>query len=426
MEKDAIKTERVFGISNAYIDSYVDRTDVDELFKDGLNSDKHIIVYGSSKQGKSSLIRQHVLDDMKVSVDCTPRTTLVDIYKSVLRQLHVELEETRTSETGNEVSANAGAKFKLKIPFFGETEANADIGTKNQNGISVQFKNIESNLALAQDVTEVIKDCNFKGRIIIENFHYLPLHIQKELSFDLRTFEDNNILFVILGIWRERNRLTQYNGDLIDRLIEIPVEPWSNEDFLKVIKEGEPILNASFELLYKRITEIANGSIGVLQELCKHTCLKANVRETNFSDTIILQNNHLDEAINVKVRDYSSRHMRCLEDFISGDETKLNLPFYFIQAVLEADLELYSRGISKPLLEKSINSKQEDGKIIRTTDFNRFFNHLVEYQTRKEISPPLFDFDKGSQSVKIIDSTFIFFIKHKDRDELMSCFTKPE
>ena len=37
---------------------------------------------------------------------------------------------------------------------------------------------------------------------------------------------------------------------------------------------------------------------------------------------------------------------------------------------------------------KSINYKK--------TDFNRFFNHIVEYQVRKEISPPLFDFDKGS------------------------------
>jgi hypothetical protein len=426
MEKDAIMTQRVFGISNAYIDSYVDRTDVDELFRDGLNSGKHIIVYGSSKQGKSSLIRQHILDNMKVSVDCTPSTTLIDIYKSVMRQLHVELEETRTSDTSNELSANAGAKFKLKIPFFGEGETNVDIGTKNLNRESIQFKNIESNLALAQDVTEVIKECDFKGRIIIENFHYLPLKIQKELSFDLRTFEDNNILFVILGIWRERNRLTQYNGDLIDRLIEIPVEPWSNEDFLKVIQEGEPILNVSFHLLYDRIREIANGSIGVLQELCKHTCLKANVRRTNFNDTIILENKYLDEAVAAKVSDYSSRHMRCLEDFISGDDTKLNLPYYFIQSILEADLELYSRGISKPLLEKSINSKQENGIKIRTNDFNRFFNHLVEYQSRKEISPPLFDFDKGSQSVKIIDSTFIFFIKHNDRDELMNCFTKPE
>lgn len=426
MEKDAIFTQRVFGISNAYLDSYIDRPDVDELFKDGMNSDKHIIVYGSSKQGKSSLIRQHVLDDKKITVDCTPRTTLVDIYKSILRQLHVELEETKTSESRNEVSANGGAKFKLKIPFFGEGEANANVGAKNQNGVSIQFKNIEINLALAQDVSEVIKECSFKGRIIIENFHYLPLEIQKELSFELRTFEDNNILFVILGIWRERNRLTQYNGDLIDRLIEIPVEPWTTDDFLKVIQEGEPILNVSFHLLYDKITEIANGSIGVLQELCKHTCLKANVRKTNFGETVVLEDKHLNEAISVKVGDYSSRHMRCLEEFISGDDTKLNLPFYFIQAVLEADLELYSSGISKSLLEKSINSKQENSVRIRTTDFNRFFNRLVEYQTRKEISPPLFDFDKGSQSLKIIDSTFIFFIKHNDRDALMSCFTKPE
>ena len=32
--------------------------------------------------------------------------------------------------------------------------------------------------------------------------------IQKQLSIDLRIFEDYNILFIILGIWREKNRLS--------------------------------------------------------------------------------------------------------------------------------------------------------------------------------------------------------------------------
>lgn len=406
--------------------THIDRPKVDELFIRGLKSNKHIIVYGSSKQGKSSLIRQHVLDEMKVVVDCTPKSSLIDIYKSILRQLNVELEESITIEKNKQLSTSIGATFKLKIPFFGSGEANTNLSADIQKGESKNYKYIESNLALAQDVSEVIKECKFKGRVVIENFHYLPLTIQKELSFDLRTFEDNNILFIILGIWRERNRLTQYNGDLIDRLIEIPVEPWNDEDFLKVISEGEPILNVSFQNIKDRIIKIANGSIGVLQELCKYTCLQANVYETNTNDTIELEDKHLDEAIQIKVESYSSRHVRCLEEFISGDETKLNLPYYFINSVLEVDLDLYSVGISKTLLERIINSKQDNSITLRKTDLNRFFNHIVEYQVRKEISPPLFDFDKGSQSIKIIDSTFIFFIKHKNREELMSCFTKPE
>lgn len=425
MDNITVFTQKVYGISNAYVDSYISRSNVDEDFMNGLRSDKHIIIYGSSKQGKSSLIRQYIMDGENIEINCGPRTQLIDIYKSLLRQLNVEIEESYSVEKGKEVGGKIGLKAKLKIPFISEGEATVEASGKITRNRTIEYKRVEYDLSLAQDISEVIKQCDYEGRVVMENFHYLPMSVQKELSYDLRTFEDKNILFIILGIWRERNRLTQFNGDLTDRLIEVPVEPWSEEDFKKVIKEGEPVLNVSFENLVDEIIAKSNGSIGVLQELCKYTCLKAGVKETNHLDTIILDKIYLDEAIMYKVGDYSSRHIHCLEEFISGDDTKLNLPYFFLQVILESEIEDLERGLRKSEIENKINSLKENDNVIRNTDFNRFFNHIVEYQLKKEISPPLFDFDKGDQTIKIIDSTFIFFIRHKDRQELMNCFCKP-
>jgi hypothetical protein len=426
MDKISILTQGVFGISNKYIDSYLERTEVDEIFKDGLVSDKHIIIYGSSKQGKSSLIREHVRDNEKIIVDCTPKMQLIDIYKSLLRQLNVQIEDSISIETGKEFGGKLSTKAKLKIPFISEVEVNAEVAGKKTRDTRIEYKTVEYNLSIAQDISEVIKQCNYKGRVVIENFHYLAMNIQMDLAFDLRTFEDNNILFIILGIWRERNRLTLFNGDLIDRLIEVPVEPWSDKDFLNVLKEGEPILNVSFDKISDSIVRAANGSVGVFQELCKYSCLKAGIKETNFSDTIYLEDVHLDQAIEVKVDAYSGRHIRCLEEFISGDDTKLDLPYFFVKAILDFDVSCFEKGLKKAEIENKIIAFQEENKNIRKTDFNRFFNHIVEYQINKHISPPLFDFDKGSQAIKIIDSTFIFFIRNKNRLELMECFCKPE
>ena len=84
---------------------------------------------------------------------------------------------------------------------------------------------IDYNLALAQDLSELLKEIKFKKRIILENFHYLNEEVQKQLAIDLRIFEDYNILFIILGIWREKNRLSQFNGDLASKAIgcgEVP------------------------------------------------------------------------------------------------------------------------------------------------------------------------------------------------------------
>ena len=425
MSETTLLTSQVYGISNDYIDSYINRSDVDEEFLDGLDSNKHIIIYGSSKQGKSSLIRNHVIDDQKIIIECSPRHQLIDIYKSLLRQLNVEILETTTSEKGGEIGGKASVKAKLKIPFISEGEAKVEADGKVTRKNIYSYKQVEYDLSLAQDISEIIDESNYEGRIVIENFHYLSMDAQKDLAYDLRTFDDKNILFIILGIWKERNRLTQFNGDLTDRLIEVPVEPWKNEDFEAVIKEGEPSLNVSFEKISANIIANANGSIGVLQELCKYSCIKAGVKKTNHSDTIYLEQIHLDQAIHKKIGDYSSRHIKCLEDFISGDDSKLNLPFYFVQAILEFPIEELEKGLNKTLIETKIEELKQEETTIRQTDYNRFFNHIVTYQIRKDISPPLFEFDKGSQEIKIIDSTFIFFIRHKNRQELMNCFCKP-
>ena len=55
-----ITLEKVFGISKDQVLSYHERSRVDGLLQDALKSDKQIIVYGSSKQGKTALVDKHV------------------------------------------------------------------------------------------------------------------------------------------------------------------------------------------------------------------------------------------------------------------------------------------------------------------------------------------------------------------------------
>jgi hypothetical protein len=73
------------------------------------------------------------------------------------------------------------------------------------------------NLELPQDISELIKRAGISKVIILENFHYLDDDKQRQVAFDLRTFQELQIRFVILGVWREKNRLAQFNGDLLDR-----------------------------------------------------------------------------------------------------------------------------------------------------------------------------------------------------------------
>jgi Cdc6-like AAA superfamily ATPase len=111
------RTGTVFGVSNEPVATYIVRETVDNVFKDGLTRNKHIIVYGASKQGKTSLTNQHLKPGEFVRVNCSDRSQPIDLYKSVLRQLSVEIVEERQEEVkiGGEVKVTL--KAKIKIPF---------------------------------------------------------------------------------------------------------------------------------------------------------------------------------------------------------------------------------------------------------------------------------------------------------------------
>lgn len=80
------KLEEVFGVSSQPVLSYVEREDVDNHFINALKSDKQIVIYGSSKQGKTALVSKHISYKDSISISLSPKHSLSDIYSSILRQ----------------------------------------------------------------------------------------------------------------------------------------------------------------------------------------------------------------------------------------------------------------------------------------------------------------------------------------------------
>lgn len=417
------KTNQVFGVSNDMIETYIERKKVDENFVEGLSKNKHIVIYGASKQGKTSLTNKHLNESDYIKVNCSPAATVLDIFNSIVRQLDIEILETKDITTKINGEVKAGIKAKVKIPWFGSGEASAETTLGGGTDDTMKYKAVDYNLGLAQDVSELLRDIGFDKRIILENFHYLTEEVQKQLAIDLRIFEDYRILFIVLGIWRESNRLIQYNGDLVDRIIEVPVEPWEKEDLLRILEEGRPLLNVSFDDVKNEMVETCFDSVGVFQELCKEACYAAGVNETS-QDNIIITGENIQSAIDKKLNDYSSRHIRCLESFIeqtakSSDEIPLYISYYFIKILLQEEFDGVTEGLKRRTIQEKIKEIHHRADDVRSSDMGYFLKPIVANQIKKSISPPIFDYDVGTSTVKIIDSTFYFFLKNCNKDEVL-------
>lgn len=115
--------EEVFGVSAKQVQSYVERPEVDNRFRDAILSDKEVIVYGSSKQGKTALVSKHLPYDKHILVSLTPKTTALDIYQTILNRAGVRLAGGSTEKRGSESSIGITTRVKAVLPFFGGGEA---------------------------------------------------------------------------------------------------------------------------------------------------------------------------------------------------------------------------------------------------------------------------------------------------------------
>jgi hypothetical protein len=436
--EDKLKLEHVFGVSKDLVASYTDRPDVDEAMANALRQTRQIIVYGSSKQGKTAVVQRHVPEADRVTVHCSPQTTTEDLYRSLLRQLGVEITVEKNAERGRELGASIAAKFTAMIPIFGKAEAETKGDVKATKLEAERVEMIEFKLSLSQDVGELLLKVNATNRFfVVENFHYLTPEVQSSFAFDLRTFEEMGLRFIILGVWREANRLSQYNGDLQDRIAEIPVEPWKPDDFARVIAQGEPHMNIMLsDLVKERIFEQAHGSIGVVQEIVKKVCEKSGLLETHPGNTPVMIDDLslVDDAIKEKVGEYASRHVRSLESIAAVSRTRRNteetaslyLPYYTVKVLVHRTYAELMHGIERNNLRDLIKIDHPTPDNVRTSDLTQMLLRLSQIQAKLNIVPPLFDYDRGTHRVKIVDSTLYFFIDNCNAEEVMMEIPHPD
>src|SRR6266403_4792435 len=79
------KTRDVFGITRGLPLNYVTRIDVDSKFIDSLTREKHLIIHGGSKQGKTSLRKYNLKPDDYIGISCQNKWEVADLMAAILK-----------------------------------------------------------------------------------------------------------------------------------------------------------------------------------------------------------------------------------------------------------------------------------------------------------------------------------------------------
>jgi len=172
-----------------------------------------------------------------------------------------------------------------------------------------------------------------------------------------------------------------------------------------------------------QIIDSSFDSIGVFQELCKECCFAAGLQEKSES-LVVIEEGYLKIAIEKKLEDYSGRHIRSLETFVeqqakTSDEVPLHLPYYFVRILFNLDFKDIEIGLKRKFIHDEIRKLHHRADDVRSSDMSYFLHNIVQSQIKRSIVPPLFDYDRSTKTIKIIDSTLYFFLRNAEKEEII-------
>ncbi len=281
----------VFGLSANLPLNYIERQKVDSVLKSALLQKKHIVIHGGSKQGKTSLRKKHVPDQTTITVVCQNKWNLSDLFTAVLKQagFRVELSSKKTFEGRAKISA--ALDLAAKVPWLTTAKLNVSGEGERKSGGEILTRPLELDPTDANDVIEALCMLKFDGYIVLEDFHYLPPETQRDFAFAMKAFfEISDIRFIVVGVWKEADRLASYNGDLRMRLTNINADAWSTKELEAVISAGERLLNLRFDISVKdALINSCFESVAIIQEACARICSEEKVNETLLGELEIGQ-----------------------------------------------------------------------------------------------------------------------------------------
>ncbi|AXW35144.1 hypothetical protein [Ralstonia pseudosolanacearum] len=416
------RTADVYGIGRELPLNYVSRKAVDEHFVANLTRDKHVIIYGSSKQGKTSLRKHCLQDDDYIVVHCSNKWGIADLHSAILKRVGYEVTQasTRTTSGRNKIVA----AFKARILGVG-VEATGEQEESKTNAVTTAPLELDP-----EDVNDIISALNgFSKFIVLEDFHYLPIDTQKDFSVALKAFhEQSKLCFIIVGVWLEEGRLTVYNGDLTGRIVGVNADKWTREELRDVIAAGEALLNISFASSFKNA--VIGGcldSVYIVQEACYQACVREGISATQDElHQDVGKDVDVSSLIREVVNQQTGRYNSFITLFATGfQETTLQMYKWLLYPILTEKVNTLEAGLTYRNLRDILRKHHPEGVALNIGNLTQALQSTASLQVKKEIKPIVLDYDQTNLKLNVVDRGFLIWLGNQDRKELLELADLP-
>jgi len=420
--ENVIKLRDAFGVGRDVPLNYVSRPDVDEKFIESLARDKHVVIYGSSKQGKTTLRRHCLQESDYIVVSCVNTMSLSDLNGAVLKAAGYRIEQTQTKTVGGAWKYNVEFAGEGKVPFVAKASGKGSIEHGTSHTTDKVSNRLEIDLSDVNDIIIALNEIEFAKFIILEDFHYLGADTQRTFSFSLKVYHENSRLcFIVVGVWREKNRLIYYNGDLTNRVVSIDADSWSDHQLREVVTAGEQLLNVTFDSgMIADLIKHSADAVALVQEGCFKVCERAGIFETQETNKDIGAGYDAEAIVREIVNDQAGRYMAFVTNFSEGFQpTPLEMYKWLTYAVLVSSAGDLENGLRRAQVAATIKAKHPEGSKLNEGNITQALQNAASLQVQKSIRPIIFDYDQTTRVLTVVDRSFLIWLAHQDRSELL-------
>ncbi|HCI6373096.1 TPA: hypothetical protein NPO80_005305, partial [Klebsiella pneumoniae] len=414
----------VFGLSRDLPLNYIERTAVDDKLKQELQAKKHIVIYGGSKQGKTC-VRKHCINSKDyILVQCSNRSDVSELNASILKRAGFEI--TQSSKKGITGKNKILASLKTSIFGFGASAGGEVEDTTSQETTTAP---LEIDVDDVNDVIAALKSINFNRIIVLEDFHYMPFETQRDFSIALKAFhETSDIIFVIVGVWLEDNRLIVYNGDLTGRIISVNADKWEEAELETAVDKGCALLNITFDKQFKSdIVKHCLNSIYLVQEACRRACIKSGVSGTQQLSKEIGKGMDGKAIIADIVNDQTARYNSFLISFSDGfQDTELQMHKWILYPVLSSTIEQLELGLKFKDIRATLQDVHPRGEKLNLGNVTQSLQSTASLQIKKNIMPIILDYDQTNRKLNVVDKGFLIWLQHQIISELKEDLDLPK
>ncbi len=406
---------QVYGMNNnRNLLSYAER-DIDRKFREALADEGKsvIVVYGASKQGKSWLRRNILPEEYCLFVPAGEGMSLEGLYREVLNQAKATGPVITTTELVGEIGTEAAAPWWLQNFVDAKVTGGVKVETRHER------HDIDIDYSSAASISRVYRSVAGRRPIVIDNFHHFDEPMQKKFSQDIRAFEDRGIKIVLMGTWESQDYIERKNGELTGRVSALSIEPWSRDDLLSVIDQGEGLLNVTFSQTARDfLLQKCSGNVALLQCALMQLLKAFQVSETQVERKAINpdsgQMRRLFQSISSEILAGQLgrlRHISEVGEAIADGKTRM----YFILQSLIEDVDVTNqRGVSFDKLYRRTADKIQSkaGRSLSRADFAMRIKVDLGNAQRSKIGSRIIDYDVAEDRLYVADSWLMVTVRH--------------